>query len=55
MELYGSADHQGAPLCRAKTSNARVEAIGKARQAIMVSVSGVLWSQAWDEMRAFVE
>jgi thiamine pyrophosphate-dependent acetolactate synthase large subunit-like protein len=34
---------------------ARVNAIGSARQPIIFSGSGVLWSHAWDEMKAFVE
>jgi len=32
-----------------------VDAIGAARQPVIVSGSGVLWSHAWDEMKAFVE
>ncbi|HTV46213.1 MAG TPA: thiamine pyrophosphate-binding protein [Stellaceae bacterium] len=43
------------PYAEPKVLNALVDAIGAARQPIIVSGSGVLWSQAWDEMRAFVE
>jgi thiamine pyrophosphate-dependent acetolactate synthase large subunit-like protein len=32
-----------------------VEALGKAKQPLILSGSGVLWSQAWDDMKAFVE
>src|SRR5919199_777363 len=38
-----------------KALEALVDAIKQAKQPIIVSGSGVLWSQAWDEMRAFVE
>src|SRR5438132_934281 len=34
---------------------ALVDAIRAARQPVIVSGSGVLWSHAWDEMKAFVE
>ncbi len=53
--------YMGRPIIRArpyaepKALNALVDAIGKARQPVIVSGSGVLWSQAWDEMKAFVE
>jgi thiamine pyrophosphate-dependent acetolactate synthase large subunit-like protein len=43
------------PYAEPKALNALVDAINKARQPIIVSGSGVLWSQAWDEMKAFVE
>jgi len=43
------------PYAEPKVLNALVDAINKARQPIIVSGSGVLWSQAWDEMKAFVE
>jgi thiamine pyrophosphate-dependent acetolactate synthase large subunit-like protein len=43
------------PYAEPKVLNALVDAIGKARQPVIVSGSGVLWSQAWDEMQAFVE
>ena len=32
-----------------------VQALGKAKQPIVVSGSGVLWSQAWDDMKALIE
>jgi thiamine pyrophosphate-dependent acetolactate synthase large subunit-like protein len=35
--------------------DALVEALGKAKQPLIVSGSGVIWSQAWDEMRKLVE
>jgi thiamine pyrophosphate-dependent acetolactate synthase large subunit-like protein len=53
--------YAGQPLLRArpyaepKAIAALVDAIRKAKQPIICSGSGVLWSQAWDEMRAFVE
>ena len=43
------------PYAEPKALNALVDAINSAKQPIIVSGSGVLWSQAWDEMRAFVE
>src|ERR1700751_4118481 len=43
------------PYAEPKALNALVDAINTARQPIIVSGSGVLWSHAWDEMRAFVE
>ena len=43
------------PYAEPKALNALVDAIGEARQPVIVSGSGVLWSQAWDEMKAFVE
>jgi thiamine pyrophosphate-dependent acetolactate synthase large subunit-like protein len=43
------------PYAEPRALNALVDAINTARQPIIVSGSGVLWSQAWDEMRAFVE
>jgi len=43
------------PYAEPKALSALVDAIGEARQPVIVSGSGVLWSQAWDEMKAFVE
>jgi thiamine pyrophosphate-dependent acetolactate synthase large subunit-like protein len=43
------------PYAEPKAINALVDAIKQARQPIICSGSGVLWSQAWDEMRAFVD
>jgi thiamine pyrophosphate-dependent acetolactate synthase large subunit-like protein len=43
------------PYAEPKALNALVDAINSAKQPIIVSGSGVLWSHAWDEMRAFVE
>jgi thiamine pyrophosphate-dependent acetolactate synthase large subunit-like protein len=43
------------PYAEPKVLNALVDAINTAKQPIIVSGSGVLWSQAWDEMQAFVE
>jgi thiamine pyrophosphate-dependent acetolactate synthase large subunit-like protein len=43
------------PYAEPQALNALVDAINRARQPIIVSGSGVLWSHAWDEMRAFVE
>ncbi len=43
------------PYAEPKALNALVDAIGQARQPVIVSGSGVLWSQAWNEMKAFVE
>jgi thiamine pyrophosphate-dependent acetolactate synthase large subunit-like protein len=34
---------------------ALVEALGKAERPVVVSGSGVIWSRAWEQMRAFVE
>jgi thiamine pyrophosphate-dependent acetolactate synthase large subunit-like protein len=53
--------YMGRPIIKArpygepKALNALVDAINNARQPIIVSGSGVLWSHAWDEMKAFVE
>jgi hypothetical protein len=46
---------QARPYAEPKALNALVDAINQARQPIIVSGSGVLWSHAWDEMKAFVE
>src|SRR5215813_8543790 len=43
------------PYAEPKALNALVDTIREARQPIIVSGSGVLWSHAWDEMKAFVE
>jgi thiamine pyrophosphate-dependent acetolactate synthase large subunit-like protein len=43
------------PYAEPKALNALVDAINAAQRPIIVSGSGVLWSQAWDEMKAFVE
>jgi thiamine pyrophosphate-dependent acetolactate synthase large subunit-like protein len=43
------------PYAEPKALAALVDAIGAARQPVIVSGSGVLWSHAWDEMKAFVE
>ena len=32
-----------------------IDALGRAEQPVIVSGSGVLWSQAWEELQAFVE
>src|SRR6201981_3499216 len=53
--------YMGRPIVKArphaepKALNALVDAIGRARQPLIISGSGVLWSQAWVEMKAFVE
>jgi thiamine pyrophosphate-dependent acetolactate synthase large subunit-like protein len=43
------------PYAEPKALNALVDAIREARQPVIVSGSGVLWSHAWGEMRQFVE
>jgi len=43
------------PYAEPKAINALVDAINGAKQPIICSGGGVIWSQAWDEMRAFVE
>src|SRR5438105_7636048 len=43
------------PYAEPKALNALVDALNQARRPVIVSGSGVLWSHAWDEMRAFVE
>jgi thiamine pyrophosphate-dependent acetolactate synthase large subunit-like protein len=43
------------PMGEAKQVDALVDAIARARRPIILSGSGVIWSQAWDELRAFVE
>jgi thiamine pyrophosphate-dependent acetolactate synthase large subunit-like protein len=43
------------PYAEPKALNALVDAVNSAKQPIIVSGSGVLWSQAWAEMQAFVE
>jgi thiamine pyrophosphate-dependent acetolactate synthase large subunit-like protein len=43
------------PLGEPRQVNALVEALTTARQPIILSGSGVIWSRAWDEMRALVE
>src|SRR5580704_1473774 len=43
------------PMGEERQVAALVDALAGARQPIVVSGSGVLWSQAWPEMQAFVE
>jgi thiamine pyrophosphate-dependent acetolactate synthase large subunit-like protein len=43
------------PLAEPAAIAALVEAIGTAKQPIICSGGGVIWSKAWDEMREFVE
>ncbi len=43
------------PLGEPKQVDALVDALSRAQQPIIVSGSGVIWSQAWDEMAAVVE
>jgi thiamine pyrophosphate-dependent acetolactate synthase large subunit-like protein len=66
--LYAKIDEKevdwklsGRPLLRARPLgdpvqvDALVEALSKASRPIILSGSGVIWSQAWDDMRALVE
>src|SRR3954452_10727825 len=43
------------PYAEPKAINALVDAINSAKQPIICSGGGVIWSQAWDEMRQLVE
>lgn len=43
------------PLGDPRQVNALVEALSNAKQPLIVSGSGVIWSRAWAEMQAFVE
>jgi thiamine pyrophosphate-dependent acetolactate synthase large subunit-like protein len=43
------------PYAEPQAINALVDAINSARQPIVCSGGGVIWSQAWQEMRLFVE
>ncbi|MGE0258083.1 MAG: thiamine pyrophosphate-binding protein [Alphaproteobacteria bacterium] len=43
------------PYAEPRAINALVDAINSARQPIICSGGGVIWSQAWNEMRQFVE
>src|SRR5438128_5077306 len=43
------------PYAEPQAINALVDAIKSAKRPIICSGGGVLWSHAWDEMRAFVE
>ncbi|HZK92517.1 MAG TPA: thiamine pyrophosphate-binding protein, partial [Stellaceae bacterium] len=43
------------PYAEPKAINALVDAINSAQRPIIASGGGVIWSQAWDEMRQFVE
>jgi thiamine pyrophosphate-dependent acetolactate synthase large subunit-like protein len=43
------------PYAEPKAINALVDAINSAKQPIICSGGGVIWSQAWNEMRQFVE
>src|SRR6266852_2543558 len=43
------------PYAEPQAINALVDAIKNAKAPIICSGSGVLWSHAWDEMRAFVD
>jgi thiamine pyrophosphate-dependent acetolactate synthase large subunit-like protein len=43
------------PLGEPKQIDALIEALGRARQPIILSGSGVIWSQAWEELQTLVE
>jgi thiamine pyrophosphate-dependent acetolactate synthase large subunit-like protein len=43
------------PLGDPRQVNALVKALSEAKQPLIVSGSGVIWSRAWSEMQAFVE
>lgn len=43
------------PMGEPERIDALIEALGKARQPVIISGSGVLWSRAWEELRALVE
>ncbi len=43
------------PLGDPRQVNALVKALAEAKQPLIVSGSGVIWSRAWNEMQAFVE
>lgn len=43
------------PLGEPKQLDALIEALGRARQPIILSGSGVIWSQAWEELQTLVE
>ena len=43
------------PLGDPRQVDALVEALSEAKQPLIVSGSGVIWSRAWNEMQAFVE
>ena len=43
------------PMGELKQVDALVDAIARARRPLVLSGSGVIWSQAWDELRALVE
>ncbi len=43
------------PYAEPKAINALVDAINRAERPIIASGGGVIWSQAWNEMRTFVE
>jgi thiamine pyrophosphate-dependent acetolactate synthase large subunit-like protein len=43
------------PLGEQAQVDALIDALSKAKQPLVVSGSGVIWSQAWTEMQAFVE
>jgi thiamine pyrophosphate-dependent acetolactate synthase large subunit-like protein len=54
-ELSGRPLLNARPLGEPARVEALVAALAKARQPIVLSGSGVIWSQAWDELRAFIE
>jgi thiamine pyrophosphate-dependent acetolactate synthase large subunit-like protein len=53
--LSGRSLLRARPLGEPRRVEALVDALARARQPIVLSGSGVIWSQAWDELRAFVE
>jgi thiamine pyrophosphate-dependent acetolactate synthase large subunit-like protein len=53
--LSGRALLGARPMGEQMQVDALVEAIARARRPIILSGSGVLWSQAWDELTALVE
>ena len=54
-KLSGRSLLRARPMGDPQQIQALVEAIATSKNPVIVSGSGVIWSQAWDEMRAFVE
>jgi thiamine pyrophosphate-dependent acetolactate synthase large subunit-like protein len=51
----GRPTMESRPLGDPRQVNALVKALSEAKQPLIVSGSGVIWSRAWSEMQAFVE
>ncbi len=53
--LSGRALLGARPMGEQRVVDELIDALGRAKQPIILTGSGIIWSQAWEELRAFVE